>query len=229
MDVRVISIGTLSAHPLWGERTQARTGHATTALIRVRDRVILVDPGLPEQIIAARLAERANIKPSDVTDVFLTSFRPDVRRGIIGFPGADWWIHETEREAVGVLMAQRLKDLAGDDDEASDHVRAALRQDVAALQKCRPAPDKLADHVDLFPLPGYTPGLCGLLVSEASRTVLITGDAIPTVEHLEQGQVLAGCVDVNRARESFAEAIEIADVLVLGRDNLVMNPARRGA
>jgi hypothetical protein len=35
-------------------------------------------------------------------------------------------------------------------------------------------------------------------------------------------------VDVEQARQSLAEAVEIADVLVLGRDNAVNNPMRRG-
>ena len=56
---------------------------------------------------------------------------------------------------------------------------------------------------------------------------LITGDAIPTIEHLEAGRVLQDAADVDRARESFAEAIEIADMFVLGRDNVAINPMRR--
>jgi hypothetical protein len=69
MDVRVISIGTLSVHPLWGERTPVRTGHATTTLVRTGGKVILVDPSLPAQVLEARLAERANVKPEQITDV----------------------------------------------------------------------------------------------------------------------------------------------------------------
>ena len=227
MDVRVISIGTLPAHPLWGERTQERTGHATSTLIRSGDRVVLVDPGLPEAAISARLSERAGLKPQAVTDVFLTSFRPDVRRGIAAFSDAQWWIHEPEREQVGVLLAQRLREVARSNDSGEDNIREVLRQDVAILQRCKPAPDKLAEQIDLFPLPGYTPGLCGLLIAGSRHTTVICGDAVATFEHLEQGMVLAGCVDVEQARESFKEVVEIADLLILGRDNLVVNPMRR--
>jgi len=66
-----------------------------------------------------------------------------------------------------------------------------------------------------------------LLCSTARTTTLICGDAIPTVEHLERGQVLQASGDVIRARESFAEAVEIADYLVPGRDNIVPNPVKR--
>ncbi|MBK7403409.1 MAG: hypothetical protein IPJ41_01935 [Phycisphaerales bacterium] len=55
---------------------------------------------------------------------------------------------------------------------------------------------------------------------------MICGDAIPTVEHYAQGQVPKQCFDAKQAMESFKEAVEIADVLVLGRDNLVFNQGR---
>lgn len=228
MDLRIISIGALAAHPLWGERGQARTGHATTTLIRSGDQTILVDPGLPEQALTARLAERANLKPADITHIFLTSFRPDTRRGLLTFEEATWWVGEAEREAVGGMLATRLKQIAGSGDEHDAELIRVLEQDVATLRRCEPAPDKLAEGVDLFPLPGVTPGLCGLIAAHPRYTTVICGDAIPTIEHLEQGKVLPSAVDVEQARESFREAVEIGDYLVLGRDNFVVNPTRRG-
>ncbi|MDP1662201.1 MAG: MBL fold metallo-hydrolase, partial [Phycisphaerales bacterium] len=96
LDVRIISIGTLSAHPLWGERAPVRTGHSTCTLVRSGDVTLLVDPGLPEQMMAARLMERANIPPERVTHVFLTSFHPDTHRGIGAFKEAMWWISKAE-------------------------------------------------------------------------------------------------------------------------------------
>jgi glyoxylase-like metal-dependent hydrolase (beta-lactamase superfamily II) len=81
--------------------------------------------------------------------------------------------------------------------------------------------------VTLFPLPGVTPGTCGLLLEDARFTVVLTGDAIPTIEHLERGQVPDDAVDLEKAQESFTDAVEVADMLVLGRDNLVVNPTKR--
>lgn len=226
LEFRVISIGTLAENPLWGEQGAVRTGHATTTLIRAGKRVILVDPGLPEQIIAARFAERTGLKPSAVTDVFLTRFHPDCRRGIGAFPGAQWWISEVEREAVGVPLARQLGAMAGEDDVDAE-LRATFEREIALLQRCKPATDRFAEHVSLFPLPGVTPGLSGLLLEQPRFTTLISGDAVATAEHLERGQVLQGAIDVERARESFSEALEIADMLVLGRDNLLANPTKR--
>jgi len=226
MDVRVISIGALPAHPLWNEKTPVRTGHATTTLIRTRDKTILIDPGLPEQAVAARLAERSGLRVGDITHVFLTSYQPDTRRGIMAFEDATWWVSQVEREAVGVALVGELQRAALESDDES--LIEALETDVAVLRRCEPAPERLAEGVDLFPLHGVTPGLTGLIVSEAQRTTLICGDAVATVEHLERAQVLPRCADVDKARESFSEAIEIADRLILGRDNWAMSPMKRG-
>lgn len=223
--VSVVSIGTMAANPDWGEREPVRTGHATTSLIRTESANILVDPGLPPEAISARLGERANLDPDDVTHVFLTSFHPETRRGLRAFERADWLIGEREREAVGVPMAESLKHAL--QRGHAEHAEA-LKEDIAILQRCNAAPDTIVEHVDLFPLPGVTPGLCGLLIADPNRTTLICGDAIPTQHALEHGIVHRGVFDIELARESFTEAIEIADFLVLGRDNWATPPGRRG-
>jgi glyoxylase-like metal-dependent hydrolase (beta-lactamase superfamily II) len=232
MDWRVISIGAMSANALWGEREPVRTGHATTTLVRTtngsgNDMRILVDPGLPGPALTARLRERVNLSPSDITHVFLTSFHPDTRRGLEVFENATWWIAEGEREAVGVPLATSLMRLSENFEEPDSATRAVLESDIATLQRCEAAPDRLGTGVDLFPMPGVSPGLCGLLLT-VGPTVLICGDAIVTQDHLERGEVARYAADIECARESFGEAVEIADVLILGRDNAVPNHARRG-
>lgn len=224
MEVRVISIGCLDAHSLWGEKEAVRSGHSTTTLIRAGNRVILVDPGLPGPMIEARLAERANLKPKDVTHVFLTCFRPDVRRGLTAFENSVWWISSDEREGFGVPLIEQLRKVNELDEPELSH---ALELDVAMLKRCEAAPDQLVEGVSLFPMPGVTPGMCGLVIAEARHTTLVCGDAIPTVEHLERGQVVRWAANATLAQESFKEAIEIADLMVLGRDNLVVNPVKR--
>jgi len=224
LEARVISIGALPNHPLWNERAPVRTGHATTTLIRAAGRVVLVDPGLPPRALVARLGERAAITPDEITHVFLTSFHPDATRGLLAFDHAEWFVAEAEREGVGVPLAAQLRRIA---EEGDAETAELVRREVALLKRCRPAPDSLAPGVDLFPMPGVTPGLTGLLLSLPSHTLLIAGDAIPTVEHLEQGKVLQRASDLEQAKESFQEAVEIADWIIPGRDNLAMNPLRR--
>jgi len=232
-EVSVISIGAMSFNELWGEREPVRTGHATTCLIRASDAVIVVDPGLPAVALEARLGERSTIRPSDVTHVFLTSFRPDVRRGIELFDQAEWLISAAEREAVGVPLASDLKRLAeageleDDAEPESRQIGEQLKSEVALLQRCRAAPDSLAPGVDLFPLPGATVGLTGLLIPSNRGDLLICGDAVPTAGHVELGRAPIRCADAKLARESLREAIEIADLLIPGRDNLMVNPVRR--
>lgn len=221
MDFRVISIGALSRHELWQGEQSPRTAHATTTLIRSDDRVILVDPGLPAQVITARLNERSGLDASSITDVFLTNFRPAHRWGLMAFEHARWLISETERETTGKLLVEQFQR------EKDDQVKEMLSQEIALLKRCVAAPDRLASHVDLFPLPGFTPGTCGLLLSQVNSTTLVAGDAVATGEHLEKGSVLKGSADIKQAQESLLEAIEIADVIIPGHDNLVINPTRR--
>lgn len=215
---RVISIGTLAANPHWGERGAVRPPHATTTLIVSGKARILVDPSLPAQVLVPRLVERAGIGPDDVTHVFLTQLSPIHRRGILAFERAEWLVSEREREAIGVQLIEKIREAHEARDE--DLVKT-IGQEIAIIERCRPAPDKLAQGVDLFPMPGVTPGLTGILLPGRSGTTLVAGDAVATVEHLGAGQVLTPCFDLEAARESFAEAIEIADWIVCGRDNLV--------
>ncbi|GAB4386257.1 MAG: hypothetical protein Kow0022_14690 [Phycisphaerales bacterium] len=232
-EVVVVSIGAMSYNELWGEREPVRTGHATTSLVRTSDAVILVDPGLPAPALRARLEERTGLSVDAVTHVFLTSFRPDVRCGLELFERAEWLISAVERETVGLPMAEDLKRLAEAgalDDEADEESRAIsarLQREVALLQRCRPAPDSIAPGVDLFPLPGVTAGMTGLLIPSSRGDILICGDAIPTAGHIAAGRAPLRCQNPEAARESLREAIEIADFLIPGRDNLMPNPVRR--
>lgn len=220
MDIRIISIGALAAHPLWGEKAPQRTGHGTCTLVRTADAVILVDPGLPPEALRARLAERANLRPADVTHVFLTSFHPDTHRGLPLFDKAAWLIAREEREGAGVPLVTMLHELTS---RGEERLAESIRAEIAMLKRCEEAPDALAQDVDLFPLHGVTPGLSGLLIAETEATTLICGDAIATIEHLRARQVMPTCADREQARASFAEAVEIADFLILGRDNIVAN------
>ena len=171
-----------------------------------------------------RLRERSGLEPGDITDVFLSSFRPEGRRGLPLFDQARWLISEREREAVGVGLVEAFQEAeaAGDRDLAT-----TVREEIGVLQRCEAAPDSLADGIDLFPLPGVTPGLTGLIVAMPQWTLLLTSDAVPTIEHLEAGQVLTACADIESAQESLREVVEIADLIVPGRDGLVPNPLRQ--
>jgi glyoxylase-like metal-dependent hydrolase (beta-lactamase superfamily II) len=212
----------LSRNLLWKESEPVRTPHATTTLIRTDKKTILVDPGLPGPVLAARLFERTGLKPAAVDTIFLTNTRPAHRGGVSAFPKAAVFTHEIERE----FAVNRLKELLeeADDDEQQQAVAAELK----SVQAIKPAPDHLAPQVDLFPLFGYTAGTCGVLVTGATQTILLAGDAVASTDHLLAGQVLPGCFNLGQAKESLQEVYEIADVLIPGHDNVMLNPRSYG-
>ena len=221
--VDIISIGTLSRNRLWNESEAVRTAHATTTLVRSGERAILVDPGLPAPALRARLFERTGMDPQRVDTIFLTNFRPSHRAGLELFPRATVFMHEVEQQAVRQHL-ERLIDQAPPDDID----RKTMQDELALLERIAPADDKLAPAVDLFPLSGYTPGQCGLLISASTATILIAGDAVPTQEHFLAGQVLPDAYDIRAAQEAMREVYEIADQIVPGHDNIFVNPRMMG-
>ncbi len=219
----IISIGTLSRNRLWGENTAVRSAHATTSLIRSGNQIILVDPGLPAPALAARLNERTGLRLEQVTAVFLTNFRPAHRAGLAGLPKIPILMHEVEQQWTHQQLTRLIEQAPEEDID-----RKILEEELALLERIKPADDKLVKQVDLFPLPGFTPGTCGLLVSLPTVTVLIAGDGVPTQDHFLAGQVLPGASDIKQSQESFAEVYEIADLIVPGHDNLFLNPRMQG-
>lgn len=218
----VISIGSLSRNLLWNETAPTRTAHSTTTLVRIGQRHILVDPGLPPTALKARLYERTGLSTDKIDTVFLTNFRPSHRAGLALFPEATVWIHEVEKQAMSAHLDRLLAE-TDDLDQAG-----ILRQEIEILDRTRPAEDQLLPQVDLFPLPGYTPGTCGLLLSLPTLTVLVAGDGVPTQDHFLSAQVLPDSYDIRQAGESMREVYEIADLIIPGHDNLFINPRTQG-
>ncbi|MFP4355698.1 MAG: MBL fold metallo-hydrolase [Phycisphaerae bacterium] len=222
VDYRVISIGTLSAHRLWSESRPVRTGHATIVLVEEGDRRILVDPSLPEQILAARFSERTGKGLDWVTDVFCTTLRPIHRRGIEALSHADWFCSQAELEAY----RHHLESLSDSASRLDAEQLDAIEADQQLLESFRPAEDKLSAQVSLFPLPGASVGSAGLLLTPPTKTILVVGDAVLTGEHMRAGQIWQGAIDADAAGASFREALEIADVIIPGHDNVQFSPQR---
>jgi glyoxylase-like metal-dependent hydrolase (beta-lactamase superfamily II) len=222
MELIVVSIGTLSKNPLWNERVPVRSSHATTTLIRTGDLRLLVDPSLPAEILDARLQERSALHSSEITHIFLTNWRPVHRRALEHFAHATWWMHDAEIAAVRTALDQAEEQAAHRGEKELDIL---IKKERALLDRVQPAPDELAEGLQIYPLPGYTPGQCGLIVSETTLTTIVSGDAVPTAGHFAAGQVFPDCWDLQKAKESLQELYEIADVIIPGHDNLFV--ARR--
>jgi len=224
MSVRftVVSIGTLSSNPFWQEPAGVRTPHATTTLIRDGDRAILVDPSLPAPALVSRVFERTGLTAPQITDVFCTTLRPTHRRCIEAFEKARWLCPEAELGA----FQDHLGALAESADRADGPDRSSIAAERRLMGRFRPAPDKLTASVHLFPLPGASPASAGLLLAGPRMTAMIAGDAAVTADHVLAGRVWAGAADVEAARRSLSEIVEIADIIVCGHDNYMLSPTR---
>ncbi len=219
----VVSIGTLSHNPLWGEQEPVRAAHATTTLVRDGQTTVLVDPSLPGEALAQRLLERTGLKPAQVQAVFLTTWRPVHRGGLALFDHADWLVPQAELEAMGHHLTQMVVELK----KRSQPVDPMIADEAELLRRCKPAPDKLTPHIHLFPAAGASPGSAGLLLAAPLTTALIAGDAVLTREHLERGQPYEQSYDLEKARESLTDILDVADQIIPGHDNLFLAPIRR--
>ncbi|MFP4106544.1 MAG: MBL fold metallo-hydrolase [Phycisphaerae bacterium] len=222
VDYSVISIGTLSHHRLWGESKPIRTAHATTTLLTDGDRKILVDPSLPGAILEARYNERTGGTFADVTDVFCTTLRPTHRRALPELDHVNWWAFGDEIDTYTMQMQQVL----GSAERLDADSKADIEKDLQLLQRFRPAPDKFSEQVSVYPLAGPTPGHCGLLLTPATQTIVIAGDAAVTRDHVQAGQIWQGCLDREQAMDSLSDVLELAEVIIPGHDNVMYLPQR---
>ena len=101
------------------------------------------------------------------------------------FEGAG--VHLPEAEEVGVTLAPDFKLVV--EQQFDEHRRVAA--DVSAVGIDLPLE---LGRQELFDL---------------GEMLLVAGDAVATIEHLEEAKVLAPCFDIEQARESLAEAVEI--------------------
>jgi glyoxylase-like metal-dependent hydrolase (beta-lactamase superfamily II) len=218
LNYRIISIGTCSQNRLWGESSPVRTTHATTTLVEDDDRAILVDPSLPAPMLEAKFFERTGKRLADVTDVFLTTLRPTHRRALSELQHASWWVNQPEVDSY----REHLEGLLESGERLEQEDVAGIREDLKIVARCQPAPERFASQVQLYPLPGPSVGSAGLVLTPATQTIIIAGDAVLTVDHFQAGQVWEGCADTEAAQESFQDVYEVADVVVPGHDNLLL-------
>ena len=223
VEFKIISIGALSHNRLWGETAPVRTAHSTTTLVTDGERRILVDPSLPAMALAARFNERTGRQLAYVTDVFCTSLRPVHRRSIEALADARWWCTETELESYRGHLSSLLDAEGRLGEEESEMVKA----DMKLLRKFQPAPEEFGPQTQLYPLAGASHGSAGLLLTPATMTVVIAGDAALTADHVAAGQIWQGCADRQAALRSLEDLLELADVIVPGHDNMMLSPQRR--
>jgi glyoxylase-like metal-dependent hydrolase (beta-lactamase superfamily II) len=204
-DVRIdiIAIGSLAKNKYWGEKAAVRNEYATTTLVRAGKVVLIVDPGWPAEVLRSALYYRAGLEPQAVTHVFLTHLDAAHSAGSGLFEKAVWWAYEEEISYA----------------EAEWPAEAPGRRVLAHMAA---APEKLAPGVDLYPTFGHTPGHSSLLIYTPMHSTVIAGDAVLTQDHLEHGDLGESPWDLAKAKASFQDIVEIADMVVPGHDNVVL-------
>jgi glyoxylase-like metal-dependent hydrolase (beta-lactamase superfamily II) len=181
------------AHQAAAQAGQAYDGHHVTVpiqgfLIRNGDDITLVDAGAPDGYsdttgaFLARLAE-TGVEPGDVTRLAMTHLHVDHVGQIVDsvgqarFPNAELiagqgdWTHFMGDAAYN-------KTRAGGRERASfDHSRRALTP-YANQRREVSGETNVAPGITMIPLPGHTPGHCGVLVHDGDDSLLIWGDTI---------------------------------------------------
>ena len=141
--VDIISIGTLSRNRLWNETAAVRTPHATTSLIRVGKRHILVDTGglvLRAKVHNADIQDRAGVPLllDGADDQFPSLKHLWVDQGYTG--SGRHWIEAQLRRWPSDLLAKAIARLA----EAERQVKSSggvgpIAADVELFAVCRQA------------------------------------------------------------------------------------------
>ena len=210
-DVRVdvIAIGSLARNKYWNEKAAVRTEYSTVTLVRSGKVCLVVDPGWPAEVLRSALFYRSGLEPKAVTGVFLTHLDPAHYGGLALFEKAKWWAYEEE---IRYADAEWSPDAPGR----------------AILGRLDAAPEKFAPGVDLYPTFGHTVGHASVLVYTATQSTIIAGDAVLTAEHFERGDLGDPPWDLEKAKTSLQDIVEVADFIVPGHDNLVMCRAGGG-
>jgi glyoxylase-like metal-dependent hydrolase (beta-lactamase superfamily II) len=212
-DVRVdiVAIGNLAKNKYWGEKTPVRNEYATATLVRAGKMVLVVDPGWPAEVLRSALFYRAGLEPGAVTHVFLTHLDPAHFAGAVLFDKARWWTYEEEIRYADAEWPAGTR--PGD-------LPCWVPPARPLLARLAAAPEKFAPGVDLYPTFGHTPGHASVLAYTATQSTIIAGDAVLTRDHWEHGDLGEGPWDLAKARESFQDLAQIADLIVPGHDNL---------
>lgn len=219
VSVDIISVGTLSRNRFWKEAGTCRPAHATTTLLRDSEATVIVDPSLPAEILRQRLDERTGLTPEQVETVFLTNFRPTHRRGLELFKHATWLMDETEIQA----MRSFIEDAAIAAEARGEPIDELVQQEAKLLQKIEPAPERITEQIHLFPTPGATPGSASLLALQGDCTIAVAGDAIINKQYFARRQAFERHSDAAQAVQAIAELTEIADRIIPGHDDWILD------
>lgn len=206
----VLTIGHLSRNRFWGEddRAARRSPLCTSALVRARESVIVVDPPLPPAEMPVLLDRRAGLTVAEVTLVYLTHFHGDHRAGLEAFPDIPWRMPDAEVR----FWQERL---------APDSAERRLLERITPVAA---EGGEIAPGVRTLHLPGHTPGLAGLIFTDREgRRVVLASDAAMTRDFYEARVGYFNSHDTRAVGRSIDRLRAEADVILPGHDNYFWN------
>lgn len=204
----VIVIGHLKWNPYFGEQKEAppRGDPSTCTSTMVRGRqadgspfVLLIDPTLrltPEDYYFD-INRRTGLHAEDITHCFVTHSHYDHQAGLAYFPHAVWMAAES--------VAEELRN--------SPYLDGARVAGVTG---------EFLPGVYAVPLPGHVEHLYGAAFWSGGRRVVVTGDGVMTKNHFRDGTTMFER-DAALAKETIRGLHAIADLIIPGHDNVIVN------
>ncbi len=184
-------------------------GWVSVCLVHSGTRLLLVDTGFygDRSLLLERLRE-LDVRPEDVTDLFLTHFHFDHVLNCDLFPKAVIHMPETERDYVqGARLPTGRRPF----------VPAVRYSCMTSALKTFHGEVEIMPGIRTVPLLGSTPSLTGLLLEQEG--VLIASEAIKNARDFDLGKIPPVFGDPDRVLASYQCLETLADVIIPGHDS----------
>jgi len=183
-------------------------GWCTVSLIRLGDRLILVDTGsYGDRAVLLEALKSRELTPDRIDDVFITHLHYDHFVNADLFVKARIWA--PKRDLTYVMDGEYLR--------CRDPYVPAAQVHCLANRLIHYAPNQIiAGNLRAFGLPGHTPGTCGLF-DEHSR-ILFAGDGVKNAWEFMQKTPPPAFFDPGSAVANYQTVLEMVDIVVPGHD-----------